>query len=200
MVQATELLLQERTPRDVPLARVRIEETESEVRSLVPMVLRRFDSPHDRLPRTHLLSNGRYSVMITAAGSGYSRWKDLAVTRWREDTTRDNWGTAIFLRDAMTGEVWSAGYQPTGIEPDRYEVDFSEDRAEIIRQDGSMITTLEVVVSPEDDAEIRRVTLKNTGILARDIEVTSYAETFWRLRRPISRTLLFPISICADGH
>jgi cyclic beta-1,2-glucan synthetase len=98
------------------------------------------------------------------------------VTRWREDTTRDNWGTYLFLRDVMTGEVWSPGYQPTGMEPDRYEVDFSEDRAEIVRQDGSMITTLEVVVSPEDDAEIRRVTLKNTGILERDIEVTSYAE------------------------
>ena len=140
------------------------------------LVLRRFIPPTIVLPRTHLLSNGRYSVMITAAGSGYSRWRDLAVTRWREDTTRDNWGTYIFLRDTFTGEVWSAGYQPTGIEPDRYEVDFSEDRAEIVRQDGSLITTLEVVVSPEDDAEIRRVTLKNTGIIARDIEVTSYAE------------------------
>ncbi len=72
--------------------------------------------------------------------------------------------------------MWSAGYQPTGVEPDRYEVDFSEDRAEIIRQDGSIVTTLEVVVSPEDDAEIRRVILKNTGDAARDIEVTSYAE------------------------
>ncbi len=176
MVQATELLLQEKTPRDVPLARVRIEETQGEVRSLVPMVLRRFTSPHDVLPRTHLLSNGRYSVMITAAGSGYSRWRDLAVTRWQEDTTRDPWGTYIFLRDTRTGHVWSAGYQPTGIEPDRYEVDFSEDRAEIVRRDGSLITTLEVVVSPEDDAEIRRVTLKNSGASARDIEVTSYAE------------------------
>jgi len=176
MVQATELLLQERTPRDVPLARVRIEETEGQVRSLVPIVLRRFHSPHDILPRTHLLSNGRYSVMITAAGSGYSRWKDLAVTRWREDRTCDNWGTYIFLRDTMTDEVWSAGYLPIGLEPDHYEVDFSEDRAEIVRKDGSFVTTLEVVVSPEDDAEIRRVTLKNTGILARDIEVTSYAE------------------------
>lgn len=176
MVQATELLLQERTPRDVPLARVRIEETQGEVRSLVPLVLRRFNSPHDILPRTHLLSNGRYSVMITAAGSGYSKWHDLAVTRWREDTTRDPWGTYIFLRDSETGDVWSAGYQPTGIEPDLYEVDFSEDRAEIVRRDGFILTTLEVVVSPEDDAEIRRVTIKNSGTHARDIEVTSYAE------------------------
>jgi cyclic beta-1,2-glucan synthetase len=175
-VQATELLLQERTPRAIPVKPVRTDDGRSDVRSLVPLVLRRFHSPHDVIPRTHLLSNGRYSVMITAAGSGYSRWNDLAITRWREDSTRDSWGTYIFLRDVKSGAIWSAGYQPSGAEPDAYEVDFSEDRAEIVRRDGSIFTTLEVVVSPEDDAEIRRVTLKNIGETGRDIEVTSYAE------------------------
>ena len=176
MVRATELLLQERTPRDVPVTRARLDDVQGETRSLVPPVLRRFYSPHDVIPRTHLLSNGRYSVMMTAAGSGYSRCRDLAVTRWREDVTKDAWGTYFYLRDVRTEEIWSAGYQPTGVEPDHYEVDFSEDRAEIVRRDGSIVTTLEVVVSPEDDAEIRRITLKNTGSHARDIEVTSYAE------------------------
>lgn len=174
-VQATELLLQERTPKNIPLSH-RHGDLQGEARSLVPPVLRRFHSPHDVVPRTHLLSNGRYSVMVTAAGSGYSCWRDLAVTRWREDATRDPWGTYIFLRDVESGRVWSAGYQPTGAEPDSYEVDFSEDRAEIFRQDGTLTTTLEVVVSPEDDAEIRRVTLKNMGDAAREIELTSYAE------------------------
>ena len=126
-------------------------------------MLRRFHSPHDLIPRTHLLSNGRYTVMITAAGSGYSRWRDLAVTRWREDVTCDSWGTYIFLRDVRSGEVWSAGYQPSGVEPDSYEVVFSEDRAEITRRDGTITTTLEVAVSPEDDAEVRRVSITNLG-------------------------------------
>ena len=101
-VQATELLLQERTPRTVAVARPGAEEarTDLHVRDDVPPVLRRFRSPHDPTPRTHLLSNGRYSVMMTAAGSGYSRWRGLDVTRWREDTTRDPWGTYVFLADA----------------------------------------------------------------------------------------------------
>ena len=128
------------------------------------------------LPRTHLLSNGRYAVMLTAAGSGYSRWRDIAVTRWREDATRDCWGSYIFLRDAQTGEVWSAGYQPSGVEPDSYEVSFYEDRAEFIRRDRSLTTTLEVVVSSEDDAEVRRVSITNLGTRTREIQVTSYAE------------------------
>src|SRR5262245_38905948 len=178
IVRATELLLQERTPRDVIVARPRAEEVKAvtNVRELVPTMLRRFHSPHDPTPRTHLLSNGRYAVMLTAAGSGYSRWGDLAVTRWREDVTCDDWGSYVFLRDVSSGEVWSAGFQPSGAEPDSYEVAFSEDRAEIIRRDGSLTTTLSVAVSPEDDAEVRRVSISNLGSRPRVIELTSYAE------------------------
>ena len=94
---------------------------------------RRLRTAHESTPQTHLLSNGRYSVMLTGAGSGYSRWHDLAVTRWREDRTRDDSGSYFFLRDIESGAVWSAGYQPSGVEPDSYEVTFTEDRAEFIR-------------------------------------------------------------------
>jgi len=178
VVQATELLLQERTPRDVAVARPRAEEVRAapHVRELVPPMQRRFHTPHDLVPRTHLLSNGRYAVMLTSAGSGYSRWRDLAVTRWREDTTVDGWGAYVYLRDAQSGDVWSAGYQPTCVEPGSYEVAFSEDRAEIVRRDGTISTALEVCVSAEDDAEVRRVSVTNLGSRVREIELTSYAE------------------------
>ena len=178
MVQAAELLLQERTPRSVAVTRPRSEEAREAtlVRDLVPPTLRRFDSPHDITPRTHLLSNGRYTVMGTAAGSGFSRWGDLAVTRWREDTTRDCWGTFVFLRDAETGDIWSAGFHPSGTEGDHYEVIYSEDRAKIIQRDRSLSITLEIVVSPEDDAEFRRLTVTNLENRDREIDFTSYAE------------------------
>jgi cyclic beta-1,2-glucan synthetase len=178
MVQAAELLLQERTPRSVAVTRPRGEEVQVAplVRDLVLPTLRRFESPHDITPRTHLLSNGRYTVMITAAGSGFSRWNDLAVTRWREDTTRDDWGTFLFLRDVGSGEVWSAGFQPSGTAVDHYEVVYSEDRAKIVQRDRSLAITLEIVVSTEDDAELRQLTVSNVGNRDREIDVTSYAE------------------------
>ena len=178
IVQATELLLQERTPRDVEAAHPRRDEAQAaaHVHELVPPTLRRFQSPHQPIVQTQLLSNGRYAVMMTAAGSGYSRWGDLAVTRWREDATCDGWGTYIFLRDADRGTVWSAGYQPSGVEPDSYEATFLEDRVEIVRRDGTITTRLDVTVSPEDDAEARRVTISNGGRRTREIDVTSYAE------------------------
>ncbi len=178
IVAATELLLQERMPRDVLVARLRADEVQSvaDVRELLPPVLRRFATPHDFTPRTHLLSNGRYAVMVTAAGGGYSRWGDQAVTRWREDTTCDAWGTFLFLRDATTGAVWSAAHQPSGVEADSYEVRYSEEHAEFSRRDGSLVTATTVVVTGEHDGEIRRVSLTNLGAHARVIDVTSYAE------------------------
>ncbi len=175
-VQATALLLQERTPRTVAVARPASGDARTDVLDEVPPTLRRFRSPHDPTPRTHLLSNGRYAVMMTAAGSGYSRWRGLDVTRWREDTTRDPWGTFVFLADAATGRVWSAGYQPVGVEPDSYEAVYSEDRVEIHRGDGPITTSLRIAVSTEDDAEMRQVSLTNRGARPCEIEATSYAE------------------------
>src|ERR1700759_460466 len=99
MIQATELLLQKRTPRDADTTQPGFEEMQRtpELPESVTATPRRFTSPHHVAPRTHLLSNGNYSVMITAAGSGYSRWRDTAITRWREDPTCDAWGLYVFL-------------------------------------------------------------------------------------------------------
>jgi len=178
IIQATQLLLQERIPRDVLVAHPGADEmaATANVRELVPPMPRRFLSPHQAIPRTHLLSNGSYAVMITSAGSGYSHWRDFTVARWREDATCDSWGTYIFLRDSRSGDVWSAGYQPAGVEPDSYEVKFFEDRAEFVRHDGTIETRMEVAVSTEDDAEVRRVSITNHGAEIRDLELTSYAE------------------------
>ncbi len=178
MIQATELLLQERVPREVASTRPWAAEVKSGARAsdADPSGGRRIVSVDQSTPATQLLSNGTYAVMLTAAGSGYSRWGDMAITRWREDATRDDSGSYIFLRDTRSGVVWSAGFQPTGVEPDEYAVDFNEDRVEIARRDGTLTTTLEVLVSAEDDAEVRRVSISNAGGRTRDIEITSYTE------------------------
>ena len=173
VIGAHDLLLQERVPRDVAVQRPRAEEVHAvrHVREVVPPVERRFHTPHEATPRTHVLSNGRYSVMVTNAGAGYSRWRNMAVTRWREDATRDHWGTFIYVRDSSTGSMWSAGHQPTAVTAESYEAAFMEDRVEIRRRDSSLATTLDVIVSPEDDGELRRVSIKNLGSRDRSLEL-----------------------------
>jgi cyclic beta-1,2-glucan synthetase len=176
-VRATELLLQERTPRDVMVVRpVRGERPRTRVERAMPPTGRRLSTPHTAAPRLHLLSNGRYSVAITQAGGGWSRNGEIAVTRFRADPTLDDWGSFIYLRDSRSGRLWSAGYQPTRAEPESYDVVFSEAKVEIHRRDGAISSHLEVVVSPEDDAELRRLKLTNHGARPRFVEVTSYAE------------------------
>jgi cyclic beta-1,2-glucan synthetase len=178
LFQATLLLLQERIPRATTsflhtsgIANVRPNANNQE------MPLRVFNTPDTPFPEVNLLSNGgRYRVIITNAGGGYSHWKDIAVTRWREDSTCDNWGTFCYLRDAENGNFWSTTFQPTLQRPQKYEAIFSEGRAEFRRRDFDIDTHTEIVVSPEDDIELRRVKLTNRTRANRIIDITSYAE------------------------
>ncbi|HKY30654.1 MAG TPA: glucoamylase family protein [Pyrinomonadaceae bacterium] len=178
LVRATELLLQERIPIGVPAAHPRAEEvlTGRVMQSLPGMITRVYESPDLETPRTQLLSNGTYSLMVTTAGAGYSMCGPNAVTRWREDVTKDNWGFFIYLRDVRSGTVWSAGDQPVHRAPQSYEVAFSEDKADFWRSDSGITTHLEIVVSAEDNAEVRQLSITNTSLRTREIEITSYAE------------------------
>ena len=178
LFQATLLLLQERIPRATTffsytsgITNIRLNTNKQE------MPVRVFNTPNTPFPEVHLLSNGdKYRMIITNAGGGYSRWKDIAITRWREDSTCDNWGAFCYLRDAENGNFWSTTFQPTLRKPEKYEAIFSEGRAEFRRRDYEIDTHTEIIVSPEDDIELRRVHLTNRTRSNRIIDITSYAE------------------------
>ena len=179
LARATELLLQERVPKKGATLHPHAAEVSAAARppsADVGSIMRVFTEPNTQIPEVHLLSNGRYHVMATHAGGSYSRWRDLAVTRWREDATADGWGTFIYLRDRDSGEYWSTAHQPTLRRADHYEAIFVQARAEYRRRDQAIEAHTEISVSPEDDVEIRRVTLTNQSSRTRHIEVTSYAE------------------------
>lgn len=178
MVASAELLLQERVPRTVQLAHPHVEEVKNvrSVRELPPPVTRSYPLADTPVPATHFLSNGSYSVMVTNGGGGYSRWRGISVTRYREDVTRDSWGQFFYLRDIDSGQTWSALANPCPAQPDEYHVTFSADKAEYRRRDGDIETSTEIAVSPEDDAEVRRITIVNRGLVERRFEVTSYCE------------------------
>jgi cyclic beta-1,2-glucan glucanotransferase len=175
--QATTLLLQEKVPKATALYSVAddIPETGKIADDLATPV-RVFHSPNTPIPEVQLLSNGKYHVMVSNAGGGYSRWKDMAVTRWREDTTRDHWGIFCYIRDVATGRFWSSAYQPTVKPLEYYEAIFSEAKVEFRCREGELEAHTEIAVSPEDDVELRRVTLTNRARKRRVIEITSYAE------------------------
>lgn len=175
--QATLLLLQEKIPKTT--SKYSTAGLDSDIRVATngsEMPVRVINTPDTLVPEVHLLSNGRYHVVITSAGGGYSNWNDISITRWREDTTRDNWGMFCYIRDLDSGDFWSTAYQPTIKQPVNYEAIFSKGRAEFRRRDNDLDTHLEIVVSPEDDIELRRIRITNRSRRRRSIDVTSYAE------------------------
>ena len=176
LFQATILLLQERVPTAAVFHRPPPELPEIQNRDNGQLNTLRVLRNPDATPEVHLLSNGRYQVMVSQSGAGYSRWKDMAVTRWRADGTRDNWGSFCYLRDVDSGTFWSAAHQPTLQQSESYEAIFTEGRAEFRRSDHDFETHTEIVVSPEDDIELRRIRITNRSHTRRTIEVTSYAE------------------------
>ena len=178
LLKAADLLLQERVPKtagSVLSEDLMLEESRPPVGG-GEVVMRVFTNPTTPAPEVHLLSNGNYHVVISSAGGGYSRWRDLAVTRWREDATRDCWGTFVYLRDVATGDFWSAAHQPTLRATKGYEAIFTQARAEFRQRLAGLEIHTEISVSPEDDVELRRITITNRSPVTRTIELTSYAE------------------------
>ncbi|UNK44094.1 cyclic beta 1-2 glucan synthetase [Luteimonas sp. S4-F44] len=175
--QATLLLLQERVPRtgvvrphEIGSLSVRSTEAVGETQ------LRVFRTPDASRPAVQMLSNGRFHALLTSAGGSYLRRHDMAVTRWREDGTRDHWGAFCYLCDVEAGDVWSAAYQPTCVPVEHYEAIFSDAKAEFRGRKRGLETHLEIAVSAEDDIELRRLRLSNRSRRTRIVEVTTYAE------------------------
>ncbi len=175
-VQATELLLQERVPQYAAAAPPRPAEQTRALWAPPSIPVRRYRTPHTATPHAQFLSNGSYVTVVTNAGGGYSNWRQLSITRMRDDRTTDPGSQFLYLRDVRSGLVWSATYQPTRREPEDYHVSFTPEKAVYRRTDDGIASQLDIVVSAEDDVEIRRLSLTNRSGRTREIEVTSYAE------------------------
>ncbi len=176
-VQSFSLLLQEKIPTQIPIADPHPIEAVARVVPPAQVNLAPWRVPDDTtVPQVHTLSNGRFSTLITNAGSGYSQWQGLALTRWEADSTLDHWGNWIYLQDRDSGDLWSAGYQPTTVPRDYQHVAFYAHQAEFQRRDHDITVNLQVTVSADDDVEIRQINLINHGDQVRHLRVTSYGE------------------------
>ncbi len=175
-IRAVESLLFER----IPIAALASEEIQTRA---APVVSTAAEEPAERtwkedtaMPRVHLQGNGRYAVMVTNSGAGYSRWNDFDLTRWRSDPARDANGSFLYIRDLRLGTIWAAAFQPVGGRIGASSVGFSADRAEFQRRASGIETRMEVTVAADDDVELRRVTITNRSTRNRYLEFTSYLE------------------------
>lgn len=176
-IQSVEILLQEQIPRQAPVEQLPEEVAVVERTERVRVALGPWRVTADTLqPRVHVLSNGRYSTLLTHAGSGTSSWREIDLTRWRADATLDNWGTWLYIQDLEDSHLWSVGLQPTAAAPDEYEALFSAHQVEFHRRDRDIALRCEIAVAPDDDVEVRRVSLTNTSDRPRRLRLVSYSE------------------------
>jgi cyclic beta-1,2-glucan synthetase len=179
LIQSIELRLQEKIPYDAPLEALQLEDSRAAQHNPVQrqMITAPWHVPVVApVPQVHFLSNGRYGVLISSAGAGFSRWQDTDLTRWHADTTREDGGTWVYLQDTESGELWSASYQPTATMPENPDAEFYPHMAVFRRSDHGIGLTMEVTVAPDDDVEIRRIILTNHTERSRRIALTSYGE------------------------
>ncbi len=178
LVRAAELLLHERVPRQVVLQSPLGAQPDDGLPEVDPErpVVREFDSADTPTPHVAFLGHQPYTVMLTNAGAGYSRYDALAVNRWKADGTRDATGQFCYIKDISAGRVWSSAHQPVCAPADGYRASLGTEQVTFERIDGDVITRTEIAVVPEDSAEVRRVTLTNNGRTVREFELTSYGE------------------------
>jgi len=176
LVRSAELVLQERIPRRLVMQDVQGDAAPRVPSEMEKPAVREVETPHTPQPVVGILGNVPYTTLITNAGGGFSRFGNLAVTRYRHDSTRDNYGQWCYVKDMSSGHVWSTAHQPSGTEPQWYRVLFASDRITFIRRDGDVDTVTEIAVASDDAAEVRRVILTNRSLQAKEIELTSYSE------------------------
>lgn len=175
-VKATELLLQERIPKNIVYDREQVFLASNRTEDRTNFIVRTYKDPNTDIPETHLLANGNYSLMISNSGSGYSKKDGMMVYRWTEDVTTDDIGLFFYIKDLASEKVWSSAYEPCKSKGDSYEVIFALDKAEFKRRDEDTETCTEIAVSNEDNSEVRKISLKNNSKEAKTLEITSYAE------------------------
>ena len=162
LLRAVGALLQERAPREVPVLADPLPVPSPRRARAARLVL---DSTPlaEALPATHLLTNGRHTVVLRSHGGGYSQWEDVGLTRWRDDLLRDELGSHFYLqRDGLDG--WSSITARPAPDPQaRYSCRLQADRVVFDAQWPDLHSRCTVWVSPEDDCELRQVELRNTG-------------------------------------
>ncbi|EDS78569.1 319-kDA protein [Clostridium botulinum C str. Eklund] len=175
-VKSTEVLLEEKVPNKIVYERQQQFEISENNHEKTHIIARGYKTSKTSIPKIQLMSNGSYSSMITASGSGYGKRDDMTIYRWKKDNTLDLGGMFFYIKDVKTNEFWSATYEPCKQDSDSYEIVFSQYKAEFKKSQNDITSDIEVTVSSEDNAEVRKISLTNNSNEDKIIEITSYCE------------------------
>ena len=127
------------------------------------------------VPEIGVISNGQYTVLLNDRGSGFSRYKNIMLGRYRK-ISADHYGCYLYIRNLATDKLWCNTYAPLDVMPESYHVSFASDKISYLRVDDGIETKTEVTVLKDRSAEVRRITFTNSSGRDADLELTTYGE------------------------
>ncbi len=177
-IQSVDLLLQEQAPLSAPLETPHQDALTVAAPERIRVPTHAWPVPlRTPMPAVHFLSNGSYRLLFTNNGGGYSQWKETALTRWRPDTTLDDWGQWLYIEDRDRHARWSAMTLPT--EPassGELTLSYFPHKVQWRRRDHDIVLQADIFVPPEDDVELRRFRITNDSSEQRRLRLTHYTE------------------------
>ena len=127
-------------------------------------------------PRYAFISNGTYSAGVSNAGSGWSTYNGVSLSRFRDDPVLEEYGQFFYIKDHKTGTLWSPTTRPVGAMTRGQKVIFYENKAEFFASHGAIDSRLEVSVDPKKPVLVHTLTLSNKGSTPEHLTVASYGE------------------------
>jgi cyclic beta-1,2-glucan synthetase len=176
-IKTTELLLQEQIPQAEMVHTTKDQTVSVAAQDTSGITVTPWSPDFDQPGRAvHTLSNGRLNLLMTDSGSGYLSWKDIALTRWRQDEALDPWGIWFYIQDLDQGDVWSIGTRPVGGQSQEYQVIYSPHMTEIRQVINQTWMNMQTTIMPNEDVCLQKITITNQSKQKRHYRVLSYGE------------------------
>ena len=175
-IEAVDILLQERMPEKAIITKEKKEKIDKikakDYQSYSEVVYSKVD---ENLNVTNTISNGNYTICLKQNGEGFSKYNDILINRFKQ-TADYKQGILFYIKDISNKRIWVNTPIEENNRGDKYKISFMPERTKYVRSDADIETTTQVIVSPDDPVEIRRIEIKNNGMQEKTLEITNYFE------------------------
>ena len=151
-IQGIEVLLEEKMPKDTIITKEKKEKVEK-------IKYKDYEEYTERTSGINVLANEKYSIIMKDDGSSFNKFGNDIISN----------NIHIYIKDINSKKIYDTVSE-------KNEVIFTPSENKVVIQDGNLIITMTVTIVPNLPIEIRKVSIKNIGMIPVTLEVTSYMD------------------------
>ena len=126
----------------------------------------------NELPESNVISNEDYLVCTNKNGTGFSKYKDILINRYKRTNEYDE-GIFFYFKNIKTKRTWSNIYSE---DVQEYKTIFTSDMNETIIRNDNIKINIKTIISPNDNVEIRNIKISNLSNIEEILEASSVLE------------------------